>query len=190
MHSGLQGLVVKSLARRARMSRAAFAFEVRTRFGPDDSRRPTQWPGCYQAGAMIRSNNMSFPEVAQPLGYGSASSSVAFLARDGEAPGNIDAVRVLQSSKRCEAVRSATTGLSQVKFGVGSNLALAIDPTGLRLLGKQTGASRLAYPYGIHSDAHSHGHFRCRVFRLQAPSLPCSCFARLTRNNRPFRGES
>ncbi len=87
MHSGLErNWSVKSLAREARMSRSAFALKFKTVLGQTPLEYLTQWR-MYKAGAMIRSKNMSFSEVASDVGYGSESSfSRVFKREMGEAP--------------------------------------------------------------------------------------------------------
>jgi len=87
MHSGLDGTwSVESLAREARMSRSAFALKFRTVLGQTPLEYLTQWR-MYKAGAMIRSNNTSFSEVASAVGYGSESSfSRVFKREMGVAP--------------------------------------------------------------------------------------------------------
>src|SRR5229473_6219553 len=87
MHSGLdRSWSVESLAREARMSRSAFALKFRTILGQTPLEYLTQWR-MYKAGAMIRSNNMSFSEVASAVGYGSESSfSRVFRREMGVAP--------------------------------------------------------------------------------------------------------
>ena len=87
MHSGIdRSWTVKSLAREARMSRSAFALRFRTVLRQTPLEYLTQWR-MYRAGAMIRSNNMSFSEVASAVGYGSESSfSRVFRREMGEAP--------------------------------------------------------------------------------------------------------
>ena len=77
---------VASLAREARMSRSAFALRFRTVLGQTPLEYLTQWR-MYRAGAMIRSNNISFSEVASAVGYGSESSfSRVFRREMGVAP--------------------------------------------------------------------------------------------------------
>src|SRR5260221_14740019 len=74
MRSGLEkNWSVESLAREARMSRSAFALKFRTVLGQTPLEYLTQWR-MYKAGAMIRSDNTSFSEVASAVGYGSESS--------------------------------------------------------------------------------------------------------------------
>ena len=87
MHSGLhRSWSVESLARQARMSRSVFALKFRTVLGQAPLEYLTQWR-MYKAGAMIRSNNMSFSEVASAVGYGSESSfSRVFKREMGVAP--------------------------------------------------------------------------------------------------------
>jgi AraC-like DNA-binding protein len=87
MHSGLhRNWSVESLARQARMSRSVFALKFRTVLGQAPLEYLTQWR-MYKAGAMIRSNNMSFSEVASAVGYGSESSfSRVFKREMGVAP--------------------------------------------------------------------------------------------------------
>jgi AraC-like DNA-binding protein len=102
MHSGIDlGWSVKSLAREARMSRSAFALRFRTVLGQTPLEYLTQWR-MYKAGAMIRSNNVSFSEVASAIGYGSESSfSRVFKREMGEAPREYRRkCALLQSSKR------------------------------------------------------------------------------------------
>jgi len=102
MHSGIdRSWSVKSLAREARMSRSAFALRFRTVLGQTPFEYLTQWR-MYRAGAMIRSNNMSFSEVASAIGYGSESSfSRVFRREMGEAPREYRRrCALLQSSKR------------------------------------------------------------------------------------------
>jgi AraC-like DNA-binding protein len=87
MHAGFdRGWSVESLAREARMSRSAFALKFRTVLGQTPLEYLTRWR-MYKAGAMIRSNNMTFTEVASAIGYGSESSfSRVFRREMGEAP--------------------------------------------------------------------------------------------------------
>ena len=87
MHSDIdRNWSVGSLAREARMSRSAFALRFRTVLGQTPLEYPTRWR-MYKAGAMIRSNNMSFSEVASAIGYGSESSfSRVFRREMGVAP--------------------------------------------------------------------------------------------------------
>src|SRR5258708_26643191 len=87
MRSGLEkNWSVESLAREARMSRSAFALKFRGVLGQTPLEYLTQWR-MYKAGAMIRSNNSSFSEVASAVGYGSASSFSRVFSRDiGRAP--------------------------------------------------------------------------------------------------------
>jgi len=87
MHSGLdRSWSVELLAREARMSRSAFALKFRTVLGQTPLEYITQWR-MYKAGAMIRSNNTSFSEVASAVGYGSESSfSRVFKREMGAAP--------------------------------------------------------------------------------------------------------
>jgi AraC-like DNA-binding protein len=87
MHSGLdRSWSVESLAREARMSRSAFALKFRTVLGQTPLEYLTQWR-MYKAGAMIRSNNTSFSEVASAVGYESESSfSRVFRRAMGVAP--------------------------------------------------------------------------------------------------------
>jgi AraC-like DNA-binding protein len=99
MHSGLDGSwSVASLAREARMSRSAFALRFRTVLGQTPLEYLTQWR-MYRAGAMIRSNNMSFYEVASAIGYGSESSfSRVFKREMGVAP--------MEYRRRCALLQS------------------------------------------------------------------------------------
>jgi AraC-like DNA-binding protein len=87
MHSGFdRRWSVASLAREARMSRSAFALKFRTVLGQTPLEYLTLWR-MYKAGAMIRSNNTSFSEVASVVGYGSESSfSRVFKREMGVAP--------------------------------------------------------------------------------------------------------
>jgi AraC-like DNA-binding protein len=87
MHSDLnRGWSVASLAREARMSRSAFALKFKAVLGQTPVEYLTQWR-MYRAGAMIRSNRMSFSEVASAVGYGSESSfSRVFRREMGVAP--------------------------------------------------------------------------------------------------------
>jgi AraC-like DNA-binding protein len=87
MHSSLdRSWSVASLAREARMSRSAFASKFKTVLGLTPLEYVTQWR-MYKAGAMIRSNNSSFSEVASAVGYGSASSFSRVFSREmGAAP--------------------------------------------------------------------------------------------------------
>src|SRR5882762_5834490 len=87
MHSGIdRSWSVASLAREARMSRSAFALKFRTVLGQTPLEYLTQWR-MYKAGAMIRSDHMSFSEVASSVGYGSESSfSRVFKREMGVAP--------------------------------------------------------------------------------------------------------
>jgi AraC-like DNA-binding protein len=87
MHSGLdRNWSVESLAHEARMSRSAFALKFRTVLGQTPLEYLTQWR-MHKAGAIIRSNNTSFSEVASVVGYGSESSfSRVFRREMGVAP--------------------------------------------------------------------------------------------------------
>ena len=87
MHSSLdRSWSVASLAREARMSRSAFALKFKTVLGQTPLEYLTQWR-MYKAGALIRSNNPSFSEVASAVGYGSESSfSRVFKREMGAAP--------------------------------------------------------------------------------------------------------
>ena len=87
MHSRLdESWSVESLAREARMSRSAFALKFKTVLGQTPLEYLTQWR-MYRAGAMIRSNNTSFSEVASAVGYGSESSFSRVFSREmGVAP--------------------------------------------------------------------------------------------------------
>ena len=87
MHSGFdRNWSVESLAREARMSRSAFALKFRTVLGQTPLEYLTQWR-MYKAGAMIRSNNTSFDEVASAVGYRSESGfSRVFRREMGVAP--------------------------------------------------------------------------------------------------------
>jgi len=87
MHSGIsRRWSVASLAREARMSRSVFASKFRTVLGQTPFEYLTQWR-MYRAGAMVRSSNMSFSEVASAVGYGSESSfSRVFRREMGVAP--------------------------------------------------------------------------------------------------------
>src|ERR1700676_1123623 len=77
---------VASLAREARMSRSAFALKFKAVLGQTPLEYLTQWR-MYRAGAMIRSKNTSFSEVASAVGYGSESSfSRVFRREMGAAP--------------------------------------------------------------------------------------------------------
>jgi AraC-like DNA-binding protein len=87
MHAGFdKNWSVGSLAREARMSRSAFALKFRIVLGRTPLEYLTRWR-MYKAGAMIRSKNMSFSEVASAIGYGSESSfSRVFRREMGAAP--------------------------------------------------------------------------------------------------------
>jgi AraC-like DNA-binding protein len=87
MHFGLdRNWSVESLAREASMSRSAFASKFRNVLGQTPLEYLTQWR-MYKAGAMIRSNDMSFSEAASAVGYGSESSfSRVFRREMGVAP--------------------------------------------------------------------------------------------------------
>jgi AraC-like DNA-binding protein len=87
MHSGFdRDWSVASLAREARMSRSAFALKFRTVLGQTPVEYLTQWR-MYKAGALMRSSNSSFSEVASVVGYGSESSfSRVFKREMGIAP--------------------------------------------------------------------------------------------------------
>jgi AraC-like DNA-binding protein len=101
MHSGIdRSWSVKSLAREARMSRSAFALKFRTVLGQTPLEYLTRWR-MYRAGGMIRSNTMSFSEVASAIGYESESSfSRVFRREMGEAPREYRRkCALLQSSK-------------------------------------------------------------------------------------------
>jgi AraC-like DNA-binding protein len=82
MHAGFdRSWSVESLAREARMSRSAFALKFKTVLGRPPLAYVTRWR-MYKAGAMIRSNNMSFSEVASAIGYGSESSFSRVFRRE------------------------------------------------------------------------------------------------------------
>jgi len=87
MHSDLdRRWSVAALAREARMSRSAFALKFKAVLEQTPLEYLTQWR-MYRAGAMIRSNRMSFSEVASAVGYGSESSfSRVFRREMGVAP--------------------------------------------------------------------------------------------------------
>ena len=87
MRSGLEkNWSVESLAREARMSRSAFALKFRTVLGQTPLEYLTQWR-MHKAGALIRSDNTSFSEVASAVGYGSESSFRRVFRREmGVAP--------------------------------------------------------------------------------------------------------
>jgi AraC-like DNA-binding protein len=87
MHSGIdRSWSVASLAREARMSRSAFALKFKAVLGQTPLEYLTRWR-MYKAGGMIRSNLMSFSEVASAIGYGSESSfSRVFKREMAEAP--------------------------------------------------------------------------------------------------------
>jgi len=72
---------VESLAREARMSRSAFALKFKTVLGRTPLEYLTRWR-MHKAGALIRSNNMSFSEVASAIGYGSESSFSRVFKRE------------------------------------------------------------------------------------------------------------
>ena len=101
MHAGLdRSWSVESLAREARMSRSAFALKFRTVLGQTPLEYLTKLR-MYKAGGMIRSDHMSFSEVASAIGYGSESSfSRVFRREMGEAPREYRRkCALLQSSK-------------------------------------------------------------------------------------------
>jgi AraC-like DNA-binding protein len=87
MHAGFdKSWSVESLAREARMSRSAFALKFKTVLGRTPLEYLTRWR-MHKAGALIRSNNMSFSEVASAIGYGSENSfSRVFKREMGVAP--------------------------------------------------------------------------------------------------------
>jgi AraC-like DNA-binding protein len=87
MHAGFdRSWSVESLAREARMSRSAFALKFKAVLGRTPLEYLTRWR-MHKAGAMIRSNNKSFSEVASAIGYGSESSfSRVFRREMGVAP--------------------------------------------------------------------------------------------------------
>jgi AraC-like DNA-binding protein len=87
MHGSLaRSWSVASLAREARMSRSAFALKFKTVLSQTPLEYLTKLR-MYKAGAMIRSNNTSFSEVASAVGYGSESSfSRVFRREMGVAP--------------------------------------------------------------------------------------------------------
>jgi AraC-like DNA-binding protein len=99
MHAGFDKTwSVESLAREARMSRSAFALKFKTVLGRTPLEYLTRWR-MYKAGAMIRSNNMSFSEVASAIGYGSESSfSRVFRREMGVAPREYRRKRALLQS--------------------------------------------------------------------------------------------
>jgi AraC-like DNA-binding protein len=101
MHAGIDRMwSVESLAREARMSRSAFALKFKSVLGKTPLEYLTRWR-MHKAGAMIRSNNMSFSEVASAIGYGSESSFSRVFSREmGEAPREYRRkCALLQSSK-------------------------------------------------------------------------------------------
>ena len=87
MHAGFdKSWSVESLAREARMSRSAFALKFKTVLGRTPLEYLTRWR-MHKAGALIRSNNMSFSEAASAIGYGSENSfSRVFKREMGVAP--------------------------------------------------------------------------------------------------------
>ena len=102
MHSGFdRSWSVESLAREARMSRSAFALKFRNVLGQTPLEYLTRWR-MYKAGAMIRSNNTTFSEVASAVGYGSESSfSRVFRRETGVAP--------REYRRKCAVLESSTT---------------------------------------------------------------------------------
>ena len=103
MHSSIdKNWSVGSLAREASMSRSAFALKFKTVLGQTPLEYLTQWR-MYKAGAMIRSNNTSFSEVASAVGYGSESSfSRVFKREMGVAPRAYRSHCALLQSSRAE----------------------------------------------------------------------------------------
>lgn len=101
MHSGIErSWSVALLAREARMSRSAFALKFRTVLGQTPLEYLTRWR-MYKAGAMIRSDHMSFSGVASAVGYGSESSfSRVFRREMGIAP--------REYRRKCAVLRSST----------------------------------------------------------------------------------
>jgi AraC-like DNA-binding protein len=106
MHSGFdRNWSVESLAREARMSRSAFALKFRTVLGQTPLEYLTRWR-MYKAGAMIRSNDKSFSEVASAIGYGSESSfSRVFRREMGLAP--------REYRRKCAVLESPIGGLQE-----------------------------------------------------------------------------
>jgi AraC-like DNA-binding protein len=103
MHSSFdRSWSVESLAREARMSRSAFALKFRIVLGRTPLEYLTRWR-MHKAGAMIRSNNISFSEVALAVGYGSESSfSRVFRREMGVAP--------REYRRKCVSLQSSTGG--------------------------------------------------------------------------------
>ena len=101
MHSDVNtNWSVASLARESHMSRSAFALKFRTVLGLTPLEYLTQWR-MYKAGAMIRSKNTSFSEVASAVGYGSESSfSRVFRREMGVAP--------REYRRKCALLQSST----------------------------------------------------------------------------------
>jgi AraC-like DNA-binding protein len=82
MHSSLdRNWSVALLAREASMSRSAFALKFRTVLGQTPLEYLTKWR-MHKAGAIIRSNNTSFSDVASAVGYGSESSFSRVFSRE------------------------------------------------------------------------------------------------------------
>ena len=103
MHSALDGnWSVESLAREACMSRSAFASKFRTVLGQTPLEYLTQWR-MHKAGAMIRSNNTSFSEVASAVGYGSQSSFSRVFRREMR-------VAPREYRRKCALLQSSTRG--------------------------------------------------------------------------------
>jgi AraC-like DNA-binding protein len=101
MHASLdRSWSVESLAREARMSRSAFALKFRTVLDQTPLEYLTKLR-MYKAAGMIRSDHMSFSEVASAIGYGSESSFSRIFRREmGEAPREYRRkCALLQSSK-------------------------------------------------------------------------------------------
>jgi AraC-like DNA-binding protein len=103
MHSDIdRSWSVASLAREARMSRSAFALKFRIVLGQTPLEYLTQWR-MYRAGTMVRSNNMSFSEVASAVGYGSESSFSRVFRREMGLPPR-------EYRRKCTLVQSSAGG--------------------------------------------------------------------------------
>jgi AraC-like DNA-binding protein len=151
MHSRIDmSWSVKSLAREARMSRSAFALKFKTVLGQTPLEYLTRWR-MYRAGAMIRSNNMSFLEVASAIGYGSESSfSRVFKREMGAAPREYRRNCALLESSTAERLRASSCAL-----GLGARYWILMTSGVLKKPPFVTSASTLGTSR-MYSRNHSH----------------------------------
>ena len=141
---------MKSLAREARMSRSAFALKFKTVLGQTPLEYLTRWR-MYRAGAMIRSNNMSFLEVASAIGYGSESSfSRVFKREMGAAPREYRRNCALLESSTAERLRASSCAL-----GLGARYWILMTSGVLKKPPFVTSASTLGTSR-MYSRNHSH----------------------------------